>query len=127
MGISIGIKEFDYPQWVIDIYNEMTPEDKERNTKSNIYGVCNKTDDGYEIVPLISQLSNRVPVLPEAKDVAVALILADLHFPWAYLPGNSIKTYTCKHCGHKFDCPLKDPRCPSCQKWEWSKALKGGE
>jgi len=121
MGISIGIKEFDYPQWVIDIYDKMTPKDREMNTKANIYGVCNKTDDGYEIVPIISQLSNRVSILPEARDVAVALILADLHFPWAYLPGETIKTYTCKHCGHKFDCPLKDPQCPSCKKWEWSK------
>ena len=122
MGISIGIKEFDYPQWVIDIYDEMTPIDRERNTKSNIYGACNKIDDGYKIIPLISQLSNRVSVLPEAKDVAVALILADLHYPWAYLPGKTTKTFICKHCGSKYDkCPLKDPQCPSCEKWEWSK------
>ena len=125
-GISIGIREFEFPQWVKDIYDCMTPKDREMNTKTNIYGICNKTDDGYEIIPLISNLSNRVSVLPEAKDVAMALILADLHFPWAFLPGKTIKTYTCKHCSFKFDSPLKDPQCPSCHKWEWSKqALKG--
>jgi hypothetical protein len=121
MSISIGIKEFEFPPWVIEIYDNMTPEDRERNTKANIYGICNKTNKGYEITPLISDLSNRVPVLLEAKDVAVALILADLHFPWAYLPGNSIKSYKCKHCNHEFDTPLKDPRCPKCHEWEWSK------
>lgn len=125
MGISIGIKEFEFPQWVIDIYDEMTPQDREINTKANIYGICNKTDKGYEITPLISQLSNRVSVLPETKNVAVALILADLHYPWAYLPGNTTKTYTCKHCGQKLlKCPLKDPQCPSCKRWKWSKPRK---
>lgn len=119
MGISIGLKEFNYPQWVIDIYDNMTPKDREMNTKANIYGICNKTNDGYEITPLIANLSNRISVLPEAKDVAIALILADLHFPWAFLPGNTIKTNTCKHCDFKFDSPLKDPRCPSCKKWGW--------
>lgn len=127
MGISIGIREFDYPQWVIDVYDEMNPKDREMNTKANIYGICNKTNDGYKIAPLISQLSNRVPVLPKAKDVAVALTLADSHFPWVYLPGSSTKAYICKHCNFKFDAPVKDPRCPSCKKWKWSEATKGGK
>ena len=127
MGISIGIKEFEFPQWVIDIYDEMTPKEREMNTKANIYGICKKTDDGYKIIPLISDLSNRSPVLSEAKGVAVALILADLLYPWRYLPGQTIKPYICKHCGFKFDSPLKDPRCPHCKKWEWSEQAQKGE
>lgn len=120
MGISIGIKEFEFPQWVTDIYDKMTPNDREINAKTNIYGICSKTDAGYEIIPLISNLSNRVSILPEAEDVVVALSLADCHYPWAYLPGQTTKNYTCKHCSFKFDSPLKDPRCPKCEKWEWS-------
>jgi len=120
MGISIGINKFDFPQWVIDIYNNMTPEDRELNTKANIYGVCNKTDKGYEIIPLISNLSNRCPVLSEAKSVAIAISLADGLYPWTLLPGQTTKSYTCKHCDFKFDSPKKDPRCPFCKKWKWS-------
>ncbi|KKN73444.1 hypothetical protein LCGC14_0400190 [marine sediment metagenome] len=119
MGISIGIKEFDFPQWVTDIYNAMTPKDREVNTKANIYGICNKTDKGYKISPLIAGLSNRISVLPETKDVAVAIILADLHYPWAYLPGGLTTNYTCKHCDFKFDSSLKDPQCSSCHKFSW--------
>ena len=125
MGISIGIKEFEFPQWVNDIYDEMSNEDRERNTKANIYGLCDRTDKGFEISPFISQLSNRCRFLPEAKNVATAFALADNLYPWSYLPGVTIKNYICKHCGFKFNSRLKDPRCPFCHKWKWSKTLKG--
>ena len=85
MGISVGIKEFEFPNWVNDIYSKMTTEDKELNTKANIYGLCNKTDEGYKIIPLISNLSNRCPVLWEPEDVAVAICIADAHYPPVFL------------------------------------------
>ncbi len=125
MGISIGIKEFDYPQWVIDIYNNMSPKDKETNVKTNIYSLCNKTDDGIEIVPLIANLSNRVSVLSKAESVATAIAIANSVYPWTFLPGQTQKKYTCKHCDSKFDSSQKGPRCPSCKKWGWEQALKG--
>ncbi len=123
MGISIGINEFDFPQWVNDIYNNMTAKDRETNTKANIYGLCNKTDDGFEIVPLISNLSNRVSVLLKAEDVAVAITLADLCYPWAFLPGMATKDNTCKHCDFKFNSRSQDPQCPSCHKFGWEEAI----
>ena len=118
-GITIGIKKPGFPEWVEEIYNKMTPEDRELNTKSNIYGSCSKTEDGFKILDFISALSNRVTVLPDAQSVAVAIALADGIYPWTYLPGDSIKPYTCKHCQHKFESRGKDPRCESCGKYSW--------
>jgi len=120
-GISIGIREFEFPQWVQDIYDCMTPQDREKGVKTNIYGCCNKKDEGYEIAPIICNLSNRVSILPEAKDVAIALTLADAHYPWVFLPGRTTKLHTCEICGAKFDTNLKDPKCESCGKYRWEK------
>jgi len=121
MGITIGIKDFEYPQWVEDVYNCMSPKDRENNTKSNIYGMCIPKESGYEIIPFVCGLSNRIFILPEAKDVAIAIAIADAHYPWAFLPGQTIKLYNCKHCGFKFKSCQKDPQCPFCHQWEWSK------
>ena len=121
-GISIGIKEFEFPQWVNDIYNQMTPKDRELNTKANIYGSCNKTENGYEIIPFICSLSNRISVLPKPKDVAIAISLADCIFPWEFLPGNSLQDFVCKHCGFKFKSRLKQPQCQFCHKYQWQES-----
>ena len=118
-SISIGIKKPEFPEWVEEIFNEMTPEDRELNTKSNIYGSCSKTKDGFKILDFISALSNRVTLLPDAKSVATAIALADMMAPWTLLSGDSIEPYTCKHCNHKFESHKKDPACESCGKYKW--------
>lgn len=120
-GISIGIKEPEFPAWVDNIYDNMTQEDRKRNTKANIYGCCRKIKEGYRIIPFMAGLSNRVPVLPDANSVATAIILADTIYPWSYLPGQNIIKTICKHCGFKFETPHTENniRCPFCKKWDW--------
>ncbi len=123
-NIAVGVKGFEFPQWVIDIYNEMAPEEREANTKTNIYGLCNKINDeklnSFEICPFISDLSNRCRNLDDPKQVAIAIIIADGIYPHVYLPGLSVESKTCIHCEHTFETRQKDPRCPECQKWKWS-------
>ena len=119
-GISIGIKPPEYPEWVNEVFEAMPPEAREQSIKTGIYSACYKQEDGqFRIIPFVSAMSNRVPVLPEAKDVVTALVLVDVLYPWTYLPGDSTQESVCKHCGYTFTTRLCGPQCPFCYKYEW--------
>lgn len=118
-GISIGIKRPEFPVWVDEIYEQMTPDERELDTKTNIYGSCCKTNEGYQITAFVAALSNRVSMLDTAEQVAIAISLADSIYPWEFLPGNSTQDYKCKHCGAEFETKMRRPACEKCGKYEW--------
>ena len=120
MGISIGIKSFEYPDWVTAVYDCLSEEDRANIVKTDIYSACNFSNESkYEIIPFVAGLSNRVKKGHNAESCAVAIIIAEGLYPWHYLPGNEIQQWKCKHCNHEFTTRNKDPRCESCKKWNW--------
>lgn len=120
MGISIGIRNFEFPKWVEDVYDCMTKEERANNVKANIFSICELKDGYYEIDDFIACLSNRVTSGHDAQSCAIALAIADNMYPWSFLPGKHTKKVKCKHCGYKFETRHKDPRCKFCGKWSWS-------
>lgn len=120
MGLSIGIKEFEYPEWVNAVYANLSDEARAKIVKTDIYSACDLAeDDSYNIIPFVGGLSNRVPSGHDAESCAVAISMAETIYPWTYLPGTQKQQWVCKHCKHTFETRAKDPRCEACKKWNW--------
>lgn len=123
--MSIGIKGFTYPEWVEAVYKNLTDEDRANIVKTDIYSACDLAEDNtYNIIPFVGGLSNRVLSGHDAESCGVAIIIAEGIYPWHYLPGTEKQEWECKHCGHKFETPEKDPRCKKCEKWNWQDIKK---
>ena len=120
MSISIGIKEFEFPEWVDAVYDKLTEQKRVNIVKTDIYSACDLAEDqSYNIIPFVSSLSNRVPSGHDAESCAVAISMAETIYPWTYLPGTQKQQWECKHCKHTFETRRKDPRCECCEKWNW--------
>ena len=125
MSISIGIKTFEFPEWVEAVYATLTEDDRANIVKTAIYNACDLADDeSYNIIPFVGGLSNRVLSGHDAESCGVAIVIAEGIYPWRYLPGTQKQGWECKHCGHKFETYSKDPRCEECQKWNWQDVKK---
>lgn len=78
MGISVGITEIEYPDYVNELFAELTQDIKEKIIKSVIFQNVEKIESRYDREYLISsffqKMSNRVPVL-DKKGVKGSIFL----------------------------------------------------
>jgi len=115
--INIGINKPNYEKYVNEIYDALSDEDKEIVLKGLIYELCYyKEDEGYHIYPALAATANRVNILPNPEEVAVAFSFAWAISTWENIPGWKEEIYQCKFCGYKFKTNQKRPFCKFCNK-----------
>lgn len=129
MTISLGIKEPQYPEWVHAVYEAMSAEQRKFNTLTNIYTCCkfHQTENVYEILPIISAMSNRIEKGLDAQGVATAIAIADIVTPREYQPLLENIEHTCPNCGFRFNSASKNPFCIFCRKYGWEAEEAGIE
>lgn len=119
MSISIGIKEYQWPDYINDIYKELGPEARELILKALIHMVITKKENQYYIIPFVSGMSNRCEIQKEISGPASALVLTASLVPWTYNERLEVKPYTCPCCGKVFDSREKSPKCELCGKYDF--------
>lgn len=120
MSIIITPNEPEYPQYVNDIYNQLTNDEISVIVKTTIYQSVNKCDK-WKIREDIAGFVNRVSETDKIGDVIEVVVMANALYPSVVFQCGESHEHTCPLCSHKFyDCD-KDPRCPLCGKFSFEK------
>jgi len=83
--MEVGIKPLEYPEYVNELFAELSDEKKERIVKSVIFQNVEEIDSDneykYKISPFFQRMSNRVETLPK-KEVLDSISLTESILIW---------------------------------------------
>ncbi len=75
INMKVEIMQIEYPEYVTDLFNELTDDKKDRIVKSVIFHNVEEIESNdkykYEISPFFQKMSNRIKKLPKEEVLAV--------------------------------------------------------